>query len=525
MEKPPGLFYDESTRQNMNPRNLQIILFILVGAFSATAQSSAERSHVERFSSIKDRAERDESEAVEKLKANPQDAAAWNLKANARMRLGKYTEALDDIRRAVALDGANADYQASLGYVLFKLGRPAEALAAERAALKLDDKNFTANYQLGRFLLTSGDAKALPEAVALLKRALEIDPRRSELRFDLITAYRLLGDQPNAIAQLNLLQDARPADPRVIYADGLLASDRNDLRAAIASFQQALAKDPTLFGAWQDLGLAFIRQNKWQEASETFGELTKRHSDSVEAAYLYALALYNTGRFAEAEREARRALRIDAGASAAHTLLGIILASRGGADLEAIESLTQATALDVNSFDANFYLGRVQYATRDYAGAVKSLRVAVNLNPKHSESRFFLGTALEANGESEAAFKEYEELAKLAPDSAQGQMGLGALLVRQGKLDEAIATLKKATELDVKLFEAHWALGRALILKERYTDAINALQNAVALLPDRPDAHFQLGQALQRAGRKEEAAREFETVKRLNEEFRTRTKQ
>lgn len=510
---------------HMKPLSLQIVFILIVCALAAQAQTLAERSHVERFSTPKDRAERDEAEAAEKLKGNPKDDAAWNLRANARMRLGKYPEALEDIRRAVELKPASADYQASLGYVLFKLGRPVEAIAAERAALKLDDKNFTANYQLGRFLLINGDAKALPESAGLLKRALEIDPRRSEIRFDLITAYRLLGDQPNAIAQLNLLQDARPADPRVIYADGLLASDRNDLRMAIANFQQTLAKDPNLFGAWQDLGMAYIKQNKWQEASEAFSEFAKRRSDSVEAAYLYALALYNTGRSAEAEREVRRALRIDAGASAAHTLLGIILAARGGADFEAIESLTQAVALDASSFDANFYLGRVRYATRDYADAVKSLRAAVKINPKHSESRFFLGTTLEANGETDEALKEYEELIKLAPDSAQGQTGLGALFVKQGKLDEAIAALKKATTLDAKMFEAHWALGRALLLKEQYAEAINVLQSAVLLMPERPDAHYQLGQAYQRAGRKAEAASEFETVKRLNEEFRTRTKQ
>jgi tetratricopeptide (TPR) repeat protein len=501
-----------------------LAIFIPCAAL-AKAQNAATRSHVERFSTPKDRAERDEAETSAKLKSNPDNDEALSLRANARMRLGRYNEAFEDIRRAAQLKPANAEYQASLGYALYKLGRPKEAVETERAALKLDEKNFTANFQLGRFLLLSGEAKVLNEAAGLFRRALEIDPRRSEVRFDLLTTYRLLGDLPNAIAQLNLLQDARPSDARVTYADGLLASDRGDLKAATNSFQQALAKDPNLFGAWQDLGMAFIKQNQWQQAAEAFAELAKRRSDSVEAVYFYALSLYNTGRSAEAEREARRALRIDAGAAAAHTLLGIILAARGGADHEAIESLTQATALDANSFDAQFYLGRVQYATKDYPSAIKSFRAAAKLNPRNAESRFFLGTVLEANGDADEAFLEYQELVNLAPDSAQGQTGLGALLVKQGKLDEAIIALQKATALDAKIFEAHWALGRAFMLKENYAEAIKALREAVALLPDRADAHFQLGQAYQRSGRREEAAREFETVKKINEEFRTRTKQ
>src|SRR4030095_7115870 len=111
---------------------------------------------------------------------------------------------------------------------------------------------------------------------------------------------------------------------------------------------------------------------------------------AVDAAYFYALALFNTNKTPEAEAEVRRALRLDAGAVEAHTLLGIILASRGKANAEAAESLSQAVALNPNNFDAQFYLGRVQYALKDYASAVKSFRAAVSLNPRHAEARFFL---------------------------------------------------------------------------------------------------------------------------------------
>lgn len=507
---------------------IQLIGMVLACAFTSFGQTPTPaapvRSHVERFSTPEMRAERAETEAATKLAANPKDADALNARAIARLRLGRYPEAHDDLRRAVALQPGNADYQANLGYVLYKLGHPAEAVAAERGALKLDDTNHTAHYQLGRFLLLSGDPKLLNEAALHLRRALELDPRRSEVRFDLLTAYRALGDQPNALAQLNLLQDARPADPRVIYADGLLASDRGDMNAAIKSFREALRLDPTLYGAWQDLGLAYVKQGRWPEAVETFGDYAKHRTDSVEAAYFHALALYNAGSSTAAESETRRALRIDAGAAAAHTLLGIILASRGSANnAEAIESLTQAVALDPTSFDAQFYLGRVQYAAYDFQNAARTFRAAASLNPRHAEARFFLGTVLEVLGESEAALAQYQELIKLSPDSAYGLTGLGALLVKQGKTDEAIATLKRAVALNQKSFEAHWALGRALVVAEKFQEAIEPLQAAVALLPERSDAHYQLGLALRRSGHAAAAAREFATVERLNREFRNRS--
>ena len=510
----------------MRVRALQLTICFCFGIASAVGQTggtASSRSHLERFSTSQARAERDEAELSEKLKVDPNNAQNLNARAYARMGLGNYLEALQDLSRAVAIDPKRAEYHANLGYALWKLGRHAEAVNSEREALKLDEKNFTAQYQLGRFLLMGGDPTQLAAAATHLRRALEIDPRRSEVRFDLLTVYRTLGDQSNAIAQLNLLQDARPADPRVTYAEALLASDRGDLNAALAGFRETLRLDPTLYGAWQDLGLAYIKVKRWSDAVETFSELARKQSDSVEVAYFYALSLFNNGRVTDAEREARRALRLDAGASAAHTLLGIILASKRGADAEAVEALSQAIALDPSSFDAFFYLGRVEYAMKDYAASVQHLRTALRINPAHAEAYFFLGTTLEAAGDSDAALVEYQKLIEIDPQSAMGQVGLGALLVKQGKTIEAIAALQRATSLDAKSFEAHWALGRALMLSERFAEAAESLQTAVALASDRSDAHYQYGLALRRLGRNEEAKREFAIVERLNAEFRNRT--
>jgi tetratricopeptide (TPR) repeat protein len=496
--------------------------FFSAESFAQTQTPATTRSHVERFSSPQVKAEKQESDATQLIKSNPQDAENYNKRALARMRLARYQDAYEDLKQAASLKPDNADYLANLGYVLWKIGKPNDAIQMLKTAHKLNEKNFTANYQLGRFLLRLGSQPQVQESIAYLKKALEIDPRESEVRFDLLAAYRLIGDKANAVAQLRLLQDSRPSDARVNYIDGLLQSDRGDLNAAIDSFREALRRDSTIVGAWQDLGLAYIKQERWSDAEQSFAELIKRQSDSVEASYFYALSLFNNSKRVEAEKEIRRTLRLDGGASAAHTLLGIILAAKGGADVEASESLTQAVALDPTSFDAQFYLGRVQFALREYPEAARSFREAIKINPKNAEARFFLGTALESSGESEKALVEYQELVKIDSQSAFGQLGLGALLVKQNKLDEAIVALNKAVTLSPNNFEAHYALGRAFSLANKFNEAIDALQKATTLEPDRADAHYQLGLALQRAGRKEEAAKEFAIVEKINTEFRKR---
>src|SRR6266702_2024116 len=159
---------------------LLTLAFLNVASAPASAQQPKEKSHFERFSTPEVKAKRDEAEANATLTANANDDRALNARAIARMRLGRYEEAFEDLRRAVNLKPSVSDYQANFGYVLWKLGRPDEALSAERAALKLNEKNTTAHYQLGRFLLRLGEQKDLKEAIAELRRVLELDPRQYE---------------------------------------------------------------------------------------------------------------------------------------------------------------------------------------------------------------------------------------------------------------------------------------------------------------------------------------------------------
>src|SRR4030095_5297556 len=107
-----------------------LVLVMLGGILTIQGQPSNSparvRSHVERFSTPEVRAGKDETEANAKLAANPNDDTELNALSLARMRLGHYNEAYDDLRRAVSLKPSNSEYQANLGYVLWKLGRPEE---------------------------------------------------------------------------------------------------------------------------------------------------------------------------------------------------------------------------------------------------------------------------------------------------------------------------------------------------------------------------------------------------------------
>src|SRR5438876_11019569 len=96
-----------------NFRSLLLVTVSLCLPRIVLAQSSisgtAARSHVERFSAPQMVAERDETEETAKLATNPNKAEVLNSRAHARIRLGHYNEAYEDLSRAVTLKPESAE--------------------------------------------------------------------------------------------------------------------------------------------------------------------------------------------------------------------------------------------------------------------------------------------------------------------------------------------------------------------------------------------------------------------------------
>src|SRR5213593_4096302 len=90
---------------------IPVCFLCLATAFGQSEPSaSAERSHVERFSTPEVKAERAEAEATAKLKGNSNDVETLNQRSLALMQLGRYSAALEDLHKAVSLRPSNGTY-------------------------------------------------------------------------------------------------------------------------------------------------------------------------------------------------------------------------------------------------------------------------------------------------------------------------------------------------------------------------------------------------------------------------------
>ncbi|MGH9646787.1 MAG: tetratricopeptide repeat protein, partial [Bryobacteraceae bacterium] len=146
---------------------------------------------------------------------------------------GKYPEAISEYRKAIEKNPRALDLHFRLGRVLLMNSQGPEALEAARrefeAELALNAEDAAAEYEVGQILIAQEkhdagirrieraltlrpdfleallamakfrlDARNYPDAIALLKRALTIQPRNEPGHYNLMLAYRNSGDLENA---------------------------------------------------------------------------------------------------------------------------------------------------------------------------------------------------------------------------------------------------------------------------------------------------------------------------------------
>ncbi len=121
--------------------------------------------------------------------------------------------------------------------------------------------------------------------------------------------------------------------------------------------------------------------------------------------------------------------------------------------------------------------------------------------------------------DADVALKEFKRELEISPLHFPAMVQMAFEYLKRDQFNDALPLAEKAVQLAPKLYAARNVLGRVLLELGQVERSIQELEEGVKLAPSSPEMHFALARAYTRAGRKQEAAREREAFKKLQDEF------
>jgi len=149
------------------------------------------------------------------------------------------------------------------------------------------------------------------EALALYRKALQLDPTNSDAHFNLGVTLAGRNELDEALVHLNEAARLVPESAIVQYHLGLVLAQKGDLSAASRRLTESLRFDPRNATAHNALGVVLARQGQPAEAEKEFASAVKLQPEFAEAHANLGLAFAQLGRMKDAVRQWEIAVQLD----------------------------------------------------------------------------------------------------------------------------------------------------------------------------------------------------------------------
>jgi tetratricopeptide (TPR) repeat protein len=194
-----------------------------------------------------------------------------------------------------------------------------------RAVIAKNPNSATARSNLGSALLKEG---SVDEAIAQLKRSVEIDPDYQFGHYNLAAALVQKGEPDEAIPHLRTVLKANPNHAKAYYTLGNALSKKGQTDEAVNSYKRTLQLEPDFPDAHTNLANLLLEKGEFDEAVMHYRAALKLQPEAAGAHYNLAVGLVRKGESDSAIEELRVALRIDPAYPDAEPLLRDLLARK-----------------------------------------------------------------------------------------------------------------------------------------------------------------------------------------------------
>lgn len=447
------------------------------------------------------------------LEINPDSAKANLGLAIAQRTAGSREDAAATFEKGIRQFPAHGAHYQEYGLMLLKTGETGDdgalkrAVALLRKAVELDASLPVAHYQLGRLALERDRAA---EALPHLETAARLNPDQSRVHYLLARAYRRLGrgeearshlktfrrmkeaeesrQEPGAVPELPRSSKELPLqDPQALAAvlsHNYKQGNRNKARRILAEISEETSVDPQtrlLYGRIAgDAG-------DYETAEKLFASIVSSHPQPVTVGYHLGLVQFRTGRFADCRQTLIESLSGGQGNGKIQNLLGHCYQGEERVG-EAVTAFQRA--ISRNPTEESNYLDLVR------------------LLADESLSEYWLDASRGPRLRWHLALQALDRGVEKLPASARLLETRGFV---QAKLDytrEAIQSYARAMELDPGSAQAHLGLGVSQRLAGNTREAGDTFERGIRQFPLNASFYQEYGLLLAKAGDSgDEAAR------------------
>jgi tetratricopeptide (TPR) repeat protein len=342
---------------------------------------------------------------------------------------------------------------------------------------------------------------------------------------------------------------ARPSGEAVAaFSSGEAALKRGDLAAADLAFRKAAKLQPSLAGAYANLGVIAMRRSQWDEALRQFHTAQKLAPTVAGISLNIGLVHYRRDEFAAAATAFHSALKLDPQLDQARYLLGLceffqehyseakaalaplwdkqnselmylyvlgIAAGRSGDNAFQDRALNRLIEIGGDTAQFHLLMGKANLNLSRNDQALTELRHAAELDSNLPLVHFNLGLALLRAQQPDKAKEEFLADLKLDPDLAEDYEQLGIIALQQQDEAAALDYFRRALHRNLRSAVANYGAAKVLQRQQKYAEALAAVTKAERFATPNQSVHFLRGQILAKLHRTAEAHTEFAKAKEL----------
>lgn len=485
------------------------------------------------FEALKARARGDNRQEEALLKQfiaqRPDVAAAYYDLAQVSVRLSRPDEAMQYVKKAMALDGENLWYQDLYAQLLDKSGKHTEAA---EILLKLADKAKLKEEYLLRAALSYQLERDYKKALGIYDRLLGMHVGDEELLLKKHELQVKMGDLDDAAKTLQTLIASDPQEPRYYAILAEMYDENKQTAKALEVYQQAEQRFPEDLYILIGLADHYKRQNnterydyyvnraitakgldaetqlsilmpyvqemindtlRREKGVDIAAKLAQQYPDNAQVLAIYGDLLSITGKQEAAVAQYKRALAIDPSRYNVWQQVLFSYTDRKSAD-SLIAYSEKALRLFPNQALVHYLNGIGHINKGNTASAIKAINRAIDMQPEENQQLLgemysSLGDAYNTARQYSASDSAYNAALRLQPDNASVLNNYSYYLsVRGIRLDDAERMSKRSLELRPNEATFMDTYGWILYKSGQYDKAREYIQRAIDANPTGADA-------------------------------------